>query len=77
MNTITANVLVLLGWGVTVALVYFMLSGPFNGGMCETTCFTMLYFAALVLAVVGTILSLVQAINPDTSFISTISFSTK
>ncbi len=72
MNTVTANAFVLIGWGVTVALVYSLLSGPFNGRMCETICFNMLYWAALVLAVLGTILSLMQAMKPASGIFSKI-----
>jgi hypothetical protein len=70
MNTVTANTLVLLGWGVTVALVYSLLSGPFDGRMCESTCFSMLYWGALVLAVLGTLLSLMQAFKPSSGIFS-------
>ena len=72
MNTVTANTLVLLGWGVTVALVYSLLSGPFDGRMCESTCFSMLYWGALVLAVLGTLLSLMQAFKPNSGMFSII-----
>tara|TARA_R110002096_G_scaffold421587_1_gene627430 strand:+ start:3574 stop:3861 length:288 start_codon:yes stop_codon:yes gene_type:complete len=70
MNTVTANTLILLGWGITVALVYSLLSGPFDGRVCESTCFSMLYWAALVLAVLGTLLSIVQAFKPDSGIFS-------
>ena len=71
MNTATANVLVLLAWGATVALVYSLLSGPFDGRTCESTCFSMLYWGALVVAIVGTLLSLKQCcFNPDAGLFS-------
>ncbi len=70
MNTITANTLVLVGWGITVALVYSLLKGPFDGRMCESTCFSMLYWGALVLAVLGTLLSLMQAFKPGSGIFS-------
>ena len=70
MNTVTANTLVLLGWGITIALVYSLLSGPFDGRLCESTCFGMLYWGALVLAVFGTLLSLMQAIKPNSGLFS-------
>ncbi len=70
MNTVTANTLVLLGWGITVALVYSLLSGPFDGRMCESTCFSMLYWGALVLAVLGTLLSLMQVFKPNSGMFS-------
>ena len=70
MNTFTANTLVLVGWGITAALVYSLLSGPFDGRMCESTCFSMLYWGALVLAVLGTLLSLVQAFKPNSGIFS-------
>ena len=72
MNTVSANALVILGWGVTAFLVYSLLSGPFDGRMCETTCFSMLYWAALVLAVLGTILSFIQSIKPGSGVFSKI-----
>lgn len=64
MNTVTANGLVVLGWGITAFLVYSLLSGPFDGRVCESTCFAMLYWGALVLTVLGTLLSLVQSMKP-------------
>ncbi|MDW3095852.1 MAG: hypothetical protein R8G33_09290 [Gammaproteobacteria bacterium] len=70
MNTVTANILVLLGWGVTIALVYSLLSGPFDGRMCESTCFSMLYWGALVLAIFGTLLSLIQAFKANSGIFS-------
>ena len=70
MNTVTANTLVLLGWGITAAMVYSLLSGPFDGRMCESTCFSMLYWGALVLAVCGTLLSLMQAFKPNSGIFS-------
>jgi hypothetical protein len=70
MNTVTANTLVLLGWGITVALVYSLLSGPFDGRLCESTCFSMLYWGALVLAVLGTLLSLMQVFKPNSGMFS-------
>ncbi|MFK7795376.1 MAG: hypothetical protein AB8B89_08510 [Gammaproteobacteria bacterium] len=73
MNTVTANTLVLIGWGMTVALVYSLLSGPFDGRMCESTCFNMLYWGALVLAVLGTLLSLMQVFKPESGIFSKIS----
>ena len=72
MNTVSANALVILGWGVTAFLVYSLLSGPFDGRMCESTCFSMLYWAALVLAVLGTILSFIQSIKPNSGVFSKI-----
>ena len=70
MNTVSANALVLLGWAVTVALVYSLLSGPFDGRMCESVCFNMLYWGALVLAVLGTLLSLIQCFKADSGIFS-------
>jgi len=73
MNTVTANGLVIFGWGVATFLVYSLLSGPFDGRMCESTCFSMLYWGALVLAILGTILSFVQTIKPNSGIFSKIS----
>ena len=73
MNTVTANGLVIFGWGVAAFLVYSLLSGPFDGRACETLCFNMLYWAALVLAVLGTLLSFVQSIKPDSGLFSKVS----
>lgn len=70
MNTVTANTLILLGWGITAAMVYSLLSGPFDGRMCESTCFSMLYWGALVLAVLGTLLSLMQVFKPNSGIFS-------
>jgi hypothetical protein len=72
MNTVTANTLVLLGWGITVALVYSLLSGPFDGRICESLCFNMLYWGALILAVLGTLLSLIQMLKPNSGIFSKI-----
>ena len=66
MNTVTANALVLIAWAAVVTLVYSMLRGPFDGRVCESTCFSLLYWGALVFAIVGTLLSLKQCcFNPD------------
>lgn len=70
MNTVTANSLVIIGWGMTAFLVYSLLSGPFTGRMCESTCFSMLYWGALVIAVLGTLLSAMQAFKPDSGIFS-------
>ncbi len=73
MNTVTANALVLISWAAVVALVFAMLSGPFDGRTCETTCFSLLYWGALVLAIVGTLLSLKQCcFNPESGLFSKI-----
>ena len=68
MNSATGSIIVLIAWGVTIALVYSMLGGPFEDQrMCQTTCFGMLYWGAIALAVIGTLVSLAQAydILPD------------
>lgn len=72
MNTLTANGLVIFGWALAAFLVYSMLSGPFDGRMCETVCFSMLYWGALVLAILGTILSFIQCIKPNSGIFSII-----
>ena len=73
MNTVTANALILIAWAAVVALVYSMLSGPFDGRTCETTCFNLLYWGALGLGIVGTLLSLKQCcFNPEASAFSKI-----
>ena len=72
MNTVTANTLVLIGWGMMAALVYSLLSGPFDDRMCESTCFSMLYWGALILAVLGTLLSLMQVFKPNSGIFSKI-----
>ena len=73
MNTITANALVLAAWAAVVALVYAMLSGPFDGRTCESTCFSLLYWGALIVAIIGTLLSLKQCcFNPDSGVFSKI-----
>ena len=74
MNTATANALVLLAWVITGVLTYSLLSGPFTGRMCESTCFNMLYWGALVVAIVGTLLSLKQCcFNPNAGLFSKLS----
>ena len=71
MNTATGSVIVLIAWGVTIALVYNLLGGPFEEQrMCTTTCFTMLYWGAIVLAVIGTLISLVQAVKSSQTLIN-------
>ncbi|MEM7304150.1 MAG: hypothetical protein AAF372_01340 [Pseudomonadota bacterium] len=71
MNTATGSIIVLIAWGMTIALVYSLLNGPFNEQtMCETTCFGVLYWGAIVLAVVGTLISLVQAVKSDKTIIN-------
>ena len=70
MNTVTSNTIVLLAWGLTVALVYSLLSGPFDGRMCESLCFNMLYWAALVLAVIGTLLCITQCFKSSSGIFS-------
>jgi len=72
MNTVTANGLIVLGWGLSVYLVYSMLLGPFDGRLCESTCFGMLYWGALLLALLGTILGVVQIIKRESGLASKI-----
>jgi len=72
MNTVTANSLVIIGWSMAAFLVYSLLSGPFTNRMCETTCFGMLYWGTLVIAILGTLLSAMQAFKPDSGFFSKI-----
>ena len=72
MNTTTANTLVILGWGIAAVMVYNLLSGPFDGRMCESVCFNMLYWGALVLAVCGTLLSLIQCCKSGSGIFSKI-----
>ena len=74
MTTATANVIVLLAWAAAVALVYHLLAGPFDGRMCESACFSMMYGLALVLAVTGTLLCLRQIFKTGAGLVSRISF---
>ena len=74
MNTATGSVIILIAWGITIALVYNLLGGPFDGRMCESTCFSVLYWGAVVLAVAGTIVSLMQAIKSDKTLINIVAF---
>ena len=70
MNTATGSVIILIAWGITIALVYNLLGGPFDNRMCESTCFGILYWGAVLLAVVGTLVSLMQAIKSDKTLIN-------
>ncbi len=72
MNTVTANTIVLIAWGLTAALVYNLLNGPFDGRMCESVCFSMMYWGALVLAVVGTLLCITQCFKSESGWFSKI-----
>ena len=74
MNTVTANVIVLLAWAAAVALVYNLLSGPFDGRMCESVCFSIVYNITLVLAVTGTLLSLAQILKANAGIVSKLAF---
>ena len=75
MNTATGSIIILVAWGFTIALVYSMLGGPFEEQqMCQTTCFGILYWSAIVLAVVGTLISLTQAIKSDKTLINVAAF---
>ena len=71
MNSATGSIIVLIAWGATIALVYSMLGGPFEDQrMCQTTCFGMLYWGAIALAVIGTLVSLAQAVKSDKTLIN-------
>ena len=74
MNTATANVIVFLAWAAAVALVYNLLSGPFDGRMCESACFSIVYGIALVLAMTGTLLCLRQIFKANAGIVSRFSF---
>ena len=61
----------LVAWGITIALVYNMLGGPFEDQrMCQTTCFGMLYWGAIALAVIGTLISLTQVFKSGKTLIN-------
>ncbi|MEM8844418.1 MAG: hypothetical protein AAGB35_05170 [Pseudomonadota bacterium] len=71
MNTATGSVIILIAWGITIALVFNLLGGPFvEDRMCTSTCFGMLYWGAIVLAVVGTLISLMQAVKSNKTLIN-------
>ena len=72
MNTVTANTLVLIAWGLAAALVYSLLSGPFDDRMCETVCFGLLYWGALILAVIGTLLCITQSFKSGSGWVTKI-----
>ena len=74
MTTATANIIVLLAWAAAVALVYHLLAGPFDGRMCESACFSMVYGVALVLAVTGTLLCLRQIFKANAGIVSKLAF---
>lgn len=56
-KTWSSSVLAALAWGVTVALVYNMLSGTFETRTCQTACVQALYWSALALAVAGALVA--------------------
>jgi hypothetical protein len=74
MTTTTANVLVVIAWAMTIALVTNLLGGVFDGRQCQTLCFSLLYWGALAVAVIGVLVSLRQLITVDTGWISKIIF---
>lgn len=58
MKTMSSTVLVLVGWVLTIALTYHLLSGTFDARTCQTTCVSTLYWVSLALAIGGVVTGL-------------------
>lgn len=52
-STIAYPLIAVVAWALTVVLVMNLLGGVFDGRGCQTTCFQILYGAALAIALVG------------------------
>ena len=74
MNTTTANVLVIIAWAMTVALVTNLLGGSLEGRQCQSLCFSLLYWGALAVAIIGVLLSLRQLLTGNTGWLSKLIF---
>lgn len=73
MNSTTANFLVIIAWAMTVYMAMNLLGGNFQDGRtCQSLCVNMLYWSALVVAVVGVILSLTQVFAGKAGWLSKI-----
>ena len=65
MNTATANIVIVIAWGLTIALVSQILGGTFESGRsCQTTCVSVMYYGSIALALIGSALSFMQARKP-------------
>ncbi len=67
-----SNVIVLFGWGVTVALVINLLGGTFDERTCQSVCVNMMYWGALVLAVVGLVFGIKNCCKTGAGIINVI-----
>lgn len=75
MNTATANIVILIAWGLTIALVAQILGGTFESGRsCQTTCVSVMYYSSIALALIGSALSFMQACKPQSGIIIKLSF---
>lgn len=74
MTTTTANVLVVIAWAMTIALITNLLGGTLDGRQCQTLCFSLLYWGALAVASIGVLLGLRQLVTANTSWVSKIIF---
>lgn len=75
MNSLTANIIILIAWTVTIALTSQILGGTFESGRsCQTTCVSVMYYSAIGLALVGSLLSFIHARKPQSGIIIKLSF---
>ena len=71
MNTASANIIILVAWGLTIALTSQLLGGTFESGRsCQTSCVSMMYYGSIALAFIGTGLSFMQARKPGSSILT-------
>ena len=73
MNSITSNIVIVLGWVLTIALTYNLLGGTFDARSCQSICVNVMYWGALVLAVVGVALAIKQCCKSGPGWFSMIS----
>ncbi len=75
MNTATANIVIVIAWGLTIALVSQILGGTFESGRsCQTTCVSVMYYGSIALALIGSALSFMQARKPQSGIVIKLSF---
>lgn len=73
MNSITSNVIIVLGWVLTIALTYNLLSGTFDTRNCQSICVNVMYWGALALAVIGVVLAIKQCCKSGPGWLSVVS----
>ncbi len=74
MNNITSSVIIVLGWALTITLIYNLLSGTFDTRSCQSICVNVMYWGVLVLAVVGVALGIKQCCRSGSGWFSALSF---